>query len=372
VTFVANITFACGTPHGGAVDSTLSLAEQAVRAGHQTQLILPAKDPYQTGRRAMAGLVRLQRLSQRLGQFGWTFHDRLAGIGRSEKRCGVEVVTVHDVPAAVRRRHRPGDLIVVNSMRRLDLDRVTRLAQETGSPVCWYLREDSSLVHAAEVGTAVDVLIANSEPLAAAAEEIAGRRCHFVPSALSLDGLESPVHRKAILLINIQPGRGVDEAISLGRQLPDQHIVLQESWPLDEPAMDHLLTQISGLSNVEVRRRAPRSTIYRDTRIMIAPHAGASQGLHRPRVALETQALGIPMIATDTPGLAAVAASTDLLIPSGSPIDRWIETVQRVDEAFDRYSRAAAEYAKQELKAPSEIWNLFAKACELTDPSVTP
>lgn len=328
---------------------------------------MPAKDPYRTRRRVMSALVRLERLSRLLGRLGWMFHDRLARGERLENRGGVEVVIVNDVPAAVRRRSRPADLLVVNSMRRLDLDRVIRLARSKRSLVCWYLREDSSLVHAAEVGTAVDVLIANSQPLAAATEGITGRRCHFVPSALSLDGLEPPEQRKVILLINIQPGWGVDEAISLGRRLPHQHVVLQESWPLDKPGMDAVLTRVRETPNIEVRRRAARSTIYRDTRVMIVPHAAASEGLHRPRVALETQSLGIPMIAADTPGLAAVAASADLLIPIGSPIDRWEEAVQRVDADFDRYSRTAAEFAERELKAPSEIWNLFAQTCGLTE-----
>jgi glycosyltransferase involved in cell wall biosynthesis len=328
-------------------------------------MIVPMRDPYVTRRRLTAALVKAERLNPRLGSVAWSIHDTVLGASSAETREGVEFRTARDLGAATKRLHPAGGLLVVNSLRRLDLERLLRLTRATGSRSCWYLREDSSLLHASDLGGRVDVLIANSRPLALEAGSISGRFCHFIPSVVSLDGLEPPSRREVILLVNTEPDRGLHEAIALAERLPDLRFVLQESWPTSQHDIDRLEALIANLPNVEFRRRADRSVIYRDARMLISPHSAATIGNQRPRVALEAQALGIPMISYDVPGLAAVSASPDLLIPIGAPVGRWVDAVQKVDAELDRYSREASEFAARELQSPAEIWTSFAAATEL-------
>jgi hypothetical protein len=70
------------------------------------------------------------------------------------------------------------------------------------------------------------------------------------------------------------------------------------------------------------------------------------------------------MIASDLPGLAAVAASPDLLIPKGSSAGAWLEAIERVDADYARYSSVARVFADRELLPPDEIWRRFAVACD--------
>jgi glycosyltransferase involved in cell wall biosynthesis len=356
------ITFACGTPHGGALDSTASLASCAIAAGREVTMVVAAGDSYSRARRVQAGLVRAARVNRLAGRVGWRLHDSLSGATSPEIYADVPILRARDLPAAVARHHRPGGVIVANSVRRLDLERLLDLAKNTRSALVWYLREASSLAFVAELGPRADVVVANARPIAAEAARRAGRECPYVPSVITREGLHEPDTRRSVLLVNAVAAYGLQEALAVGRALPDDHVVLQESWPLSADQLAELLDQLSSLPNVEFRRRGPRSAVYRDARIMIAPHSPEAVGLNRPRVAVESQAVGVPVIAHDVPGLRSVVASPELLVPVGSGADEWVARIRRVDSEYSRFESRAREFADSEMMSPEQVWEAFCVA----------
>lgn len=365
---MASILFACGTPHGGALDSTMSLARSAVEAGHDVRLVIAARDPYAVRPRLTAALVKVERAAPPLGTACWAAYRCLAGRARATTDGELTTWRATDVPAAVSRVMRSTDLLVVNSVRKLDLRRLAELAHRRGARVVWYLREPQSLVAAPELHGHVDVMIANSRPLAASAEAATGRECCYVGSAISRDGLMVPAQRRSLLLVNPVAAFGVEESLALARRMPGEHIVLQESWPLSEAEFDALSARTAALANVEIRRRTSRDQLFRDTKALLAPYSASEAGLSRPRVVLEAQYVGVPVIAHDVPGLASVQASPDLLVPMGTGGPGWAAAVQRLESGYENYCSRAREFADLEMGCPADAWGQFASVCGIDAP----
>jgi glycosyltransferase involved in cell wall biosynthesis len=363
---MTEITFACGTPFGGALDSTAALSELARQAGHHVRLVVAATDPYRTRPRTNAALVRLTSVNQTIGRGAWKLHDRIFRSTTDEVYSDVPILRASDVPSAIGHLHGEGGIIVANSIRRLDLERLIHLAQRRGSRLGWYLREVSSLDFVATLGPKADVLIANSRPLAVEAERLAGRLCPYIPSVLSVDDLPAPVERRSILMVNPIESHGLELVLRIAEQAPNRHFVLQESWLLGEGEAEELERRAAALPNVEFRRKTDRRRVFRDARVMISAHSADAIGLNRPRVALESQILGVPMVAAAVPGLKAVAASADLLVPEGATVGEWLEALDRVDTDYEKYQTEAKRFAERELISPAELWDSFAEASALS------
>jgi glycosyltransferase involved in cell wall biosynthesis len=245
----------------------------------------------------------------------------------------------------------------------LDLRRLLDLAEATSSPTVWYLREETSLAMAGEMGPRVGTLLANSEPLAQHASDLTGRACHFVPSVISREGLSDPVERARLLMVNPIASHGLDTVLSLARTNPQRQFALQESWPLDDGDRAALERAAEVLPNVEVRPRTDRSQVFRDARALLLPHAAYELRSSRPRVALEAQLLGIPIVAHDIPGLAAVAGSPELLVEEGGALEKWVEALDRLDADYDRFSTEARRLAERAMPDAEAVWTAFRAAC---------
>lgn len=359
---MAAVTFACGATMGGAVHSTVALAEEAAAAGHEVRLVVASEDPYARLPRLTSALVRLERGSKGLGAIAWRVHDRLSW-STTVTAGAVPLERASDLPAAVGRVHPPGGLLVINSVRHLDLRRLHDIARRTGSRTVWYLREEASLVTLAEMELKPDALVANSRPLAARAADIWGRPCAYVPSVISRDGLVEPSTRDVLLAINPIPSHGLDSLLALARAAPGRRLVLQESWHLSDADLGALQRAIEPLPNVELRRHADRPLVFRDAWALLLPHSGQELGAARPRVALEAQLLGIPLLAHDISGLSAAAASAELLVPDGAGPQAWIEAIARLEADYERFSRVARAFADREMPSGREVWAAFVEAC---------
>lgn len=356
------LVFACGTPVGGAVDSTLALARAALQAGHDVDLVLPAGDPYVTGGFPEAAIVKLSDRWPRLHEVAWAAYDAVFSKCDVE-RLGIEIRRATNFAGCVGRRVRQRSVMVVNSVRRLDLQRLLRTADRQESAVVWYLRESTALALLDEFGHEVDVLIANSKPLAAEASEMAARDCAYVPSVVDWGDLVEPADRRSILLVNAVESHGLQVALELARLMPERHFVLQESWPLGRAAEDDVRRKLAALPNVEFRSRTQRELVYRDARFLLVPHDPAVVANSRPRVALEAQHLGVPLLAHDIPGLASVAASPENLLAPGSAPQAWAQAINRLDEQYERHVEAARRFAAAEAPSAEAVWSMFVEAC---------
>jgi glycosyltransferase involved in cell wall biosynthesis len=355
-----HITFACGTNEGGALDSTVVLAAAARRHGVHAQVLAPLGEPY-TPSRAISAAVRSRRFGSRIERAAWWSVERVF-LSRGSDRSDQEIVRVRDVPTATSRLAPRPDLLVVSSMRSLDLGRMACLAHRQGIPLLWYLRERSSLDLLPAWGHEVDGILANSSPLAEAASKQSGRPCPFVPSPIDHSELRPPRERTSVLLVNPVPGHGVDVVLHLAELLPTTRFVLQESWSLSSEDTRALRDAVGARANVELRPRRPRHELFEDTSILLAPH-GPEIDLSRPRVALEAQFATVPLVGTDTPGLRAVAAAPELLLAHGSSPESWAAALEAVLERYSYYSKVAHEFARAQIGDADDVYATFASAC---------
>lgn len=354
---VASVIFVCGTPTGGALDSTIELARCGRAHGHDVEVVVAAGDAYRSRRRLHGALVRLERLSARVGAAAWRLHDRFLDDSAPAMFDDVAIWRARDVVATASHLAGSDRVFVVNSVRRLDLRRLVDLAERTSAPVAWYLRETSSLAFVAEFGSRVELLVANSQPLADEARRRSGRPCAYLPSAVALSGLRGPDERTTLLMVNPVPSHGLDIVIQLADAVAPQPVVLQESWPLSDVEVEGLQQLVGAHTNLLFRRRSPRSELFRDTRLLLAPHEESAVGLSRPRVVIEAQAVGIPVIASDLPGLAAAVADASLLVAHDASVDSWVAAVARANADYVGLCSRAAEFSRRELRSAEELWS---------------
>lgn len=351
------------------MESTLAMAGIARDRGVVTTVIAPAADPYSANRVPISLAVRSRRFGGTVERMVWRGVDRVLNATHPDP-TDRSLTRARDVPSALRYLRPPPSLVIVNSLRSLDLGRVLRVAHSSGVPVLWYLRETSALELLPTWAAHVDGLIANSRPLAAAATQ-QGTPCSFIPSFIDTAGLQPPSERTAILLVNPVASHGVDVALALARSLPAHRFVLQESWPLTDADRRHLMAAIGDLPNVELRQRRPGSEVYSDGLLLLAPHDAQFIGLSRPRTALEAQYATLPIVGTDCLGLRSVCASPELLVPPGAPPSAWVQAVELALDDYERWAAAAHRFAVGELPSEDVIWHgLMAawEACALIAP----
>ncbi len=143
--------------------------------------------------------------------------------------------------------------------------------------------------------------------------------------------------------------------------MPDVRFVFQESWPLDEGVRPALESRLAGLANVELRAVVEPAMVFRDAKLLLAPHIGRDQRLNRPRVVVEAQHLGVPVVASDRPGLRSVVASPELLVPCDASIEQWTLVISRALERYDACVQAARFAAATDPGLDADaVWNGFA------------
>jgi glycosyltransferase involved in cell wall biosynthesis len=186
-------------------------------------------------------------------------------------------------------------------------------------------------------------LIASSGFLADKVYRATGRRAEVVypPAELYFDTPGNP--DGVVTMINPHPVKGLDTFVEIARHLPSVNFLLQESWKLDEAALDTLNRRITNLPNVRFAHRvSDMRSVYGQTRLLIVPSRwGEGFGM----VALEAQSCGIPVIASRRGGLPEAVGDGGLLIDDYLNVDAWVAAIDSVLSNAVRYS-ALAERAR--------------------------
>lgn len=351
--------FACGTPYGGALTSTVSLARIASHHGADVRVLAAAGDAYVANRRRIGAAIKLGHVSRRAASVAW--HLVELSTRRTELRevDGFPVHRTNDVPAALRALPQRPDAIILNSLRPLDLRRALDVGDSWGCPIEWVLRETTSLAAIKAMPDAFDALAANSPPLVDEVVARTARECAYVPSHIQL-AAAPPAVRSKILLVNPVAFHGADVAFALAGAMPDQEFVLQESWPLvnaDRAALERCAARHR---NVEVRARVPPGHLFHDTLLLLAPHSGDELRYSRPRVVLEAQSLGIPVVATDLPGLRSASAVPELLVEPGASATTWQAAIERAIAEYEAFSIDARRITSDDSFDAACVWRRFA------------
>lgn len=348
---------------GGSGRSQRQLAAELEARGHEVLFVVHDPRPAKATR---AAYRRLSNLSARtegrsLGRPVAWLRDRP---GRRTTQGEVEGLRYLRTPVPqnalieVVRELRP-DVVVANSVDRWAWRRINALCREHEVPSVLYIREESSLEHL-DTGSVPDLLLANTSSLAARMED-RGYPCAYVPSVIDAASTATESTRKAALAINPIPIKGSELLWELAERLPDIPFVAQESWELTGADLDTARRRARDLPNLELRRAGPPGPgLYGDARVLLAPYLVDS----RPRVVLEAQANGIPVIASDVPALVDAVGEGGVNLPTEGldSVDRWVETMRSLweDEAlYARLSAAARAHASRPDVAPEVIAETF-------------
>lgn len=360
-----NILFVSTTRVGGSGLSQRQLAARLIGRGHRVVILA---DP-EEGHRLTRYLYKRQvNLSTKLR--GHRLRPLLLALQRPFGSRPVPAPE-YDVPVffspvpehAYRRLRRrfPPDVVVASSVDRVSWRRLRAQLKADGIPSVLYLREESAQGHLSISNAPPDLLLANAESLAQRARA-AGFPCVTIPSAIETAATRVDSTRERVLLINPLASHGVDRLWAIARARPDILFAVQESWPLSQTALQRVTAEAASLPNIEFRPRTKDlGLIYRDARLLLAPHRLDN----RPRVVVEAQANGIPVVASAYPGLEEAVGPGGVLVDPDAPDDAWIDTVARLWDDTDRYERlveAAVTHAGRPEIDPDVVTSQFEEA----------
>ncbi len=257
---------------------------------------------------------------------------------------------------ALRRGARP-DVVVASSIERVTWRRLRAQLAAEAIPSVLYLREASAIGHLTITGAPPDLLLANAGSLARGAAD-AGFPCEVVPSVTEVDRARVDTTRETVLLVNPIPLLGGDRLFPIAAARPGLRFVVQESGLLTDEERERVHRLAGGLPNVEVRSFADDpAAVFRDARLLLVPHRVDN----RPRVVLEAQTNGIPVIASDYPGLTESVGPGGTIVEDTDDPAPWL---QAIDDALEpaRYEtlvRAARSHASRPDVVPERIVERF-------------
>lgn len=220
------------------------------------------------------------------------------------------------------------DIVVASSIERPAWRQIRATCESLGVPTALYLREESALAHLHDgVGNHRTVL-ANSQTLVAGARRL-GVDATFVPSLVDLRAARTNSSRERIVLVNPREQHGLHVVPELARSFPTIEFVLQESWPLravERAAIDQILAVHQNVW-FRSRRKSP-ADVFADAAIVLAPHLLDN----RPRTILEALSNGIPVIASDLPGLVESVGPGGIIVDAESGVMGWRDAVARLTQ----------------------------------------
>jgi glycosyltransferase involved in cell wall biosynthesis len=350
------ILFVSGTVTGGAARSTHELAVRLHRRGHDVGVLARRKpacrmNPDRGAASYLPGLVSR----------GWSAVRRQATrrptlvddepypvwVTRFLERAAPFVL--HDF-----RPH----VVVVNSVHRRAWEAIHRATRALCVPLVLYQREHSIVEYLGAWEARPDLLVTNAETHARQA-----LKWRFepvtIPSVVDLEQCRIDSSRERILFVNPVASRGLDTALRVASLRPDLPFVFQESWPLARRDRRELTRMAAQLGNVEFRRfAADVSSVYRDARVLLAPYDGDN----RPRVVLEAQSNGIPVLATDCAGLREAVGAGGVFVSRSAPIDEWVASLAALwedHESYDECARRAVQHAQRPDVDPDRLTGRF-------------
>ncbi len=251
------------------------------------------------------------------------------------------------------------DIVIGSSIARATWRTIQQTCSDLHIPTALYMREATATGHLSpRQGHPFhedDLLLANSHTLVAAARDF-GRLAHFVPSVVDLDRAAVDSTRERILLINPRREHGVELIQQLAAQFRTIEFVLQESWQLKTKERHLVDSILARHPNVSFRARTDSpAEVYRDAAIVLAPHRMDN----RPRIILEALSNGIPVIASDLPGLVESVGDGGMIAARPS---EWFDAITKLWQdpvTYRRYQHAAYAHAGRIEVLPENIVTEF-------------
>lgn len=357
---MARILFVSEVTDGGSPRSQRELALQLRSRGHSIEFLVTQLTPHRLTRRAYdlvsdASVALAEKPGAHfLGQVRNIMGSRVVRGEIQGLQHHFAKIIENALPQRIQQT-RP-DAVVVSSVDRWTWRRVRDVCIASGTPVMLYIREDLSLGHVMN-GWLPDILLANAEALSRTLTA-RGHECYCIPSVVDVSATKTLSSRRAVLAINPDPSRGADIFWAVAARLPSIPFVMQEAWPLQGPLLDDTLDRTAALPNVQFRRRMlPGSRLYGDAKLLMVPYRVDN----RPRVVLEAQANGIPVVVSHLPALIEAVGDGGVSVPLDD-IDAWVETIEAIwndDERYAHFARAARDHSQRPEVDPSSLTDQF-------------
>lgn len=334
------VLFVCGVGVGGAVRSTVELADRLAERGHEVVVVVASDHEkskfYDLGVRSAIKLgssglrpvveVMLRRYGRRTSPTS----------GHNDRALVLMSNAPENAAGRIIQEFGP-QIVIVNSIWREQMSWLARDLNSAGIPWGLYIREEHALTHLTVSGLKPDIVLANSEHFTEQAIE-AGVDCTFAPSIVDLSAANADTTRSSVLMINPIAENHPEILVELAERRHDIPCVLQESWPLPTDYRDQLSTVVDRINNLELRPSTPRpADIYRDVRILVATYPSG-----RPRVVLEAQHNGIPVVALSQPSLKETVRDGGLLVEQAASGDEWINVITQLWDDKELYARLAS------------------------------
>lgn len=255
-------------------------------------------------------------------------------------------------------RRNPPDVVVAASIDRVSWRRIRAQCRAAGIATVLYLREASGIGHLTVTGAPPDLLLANARSLADDARA-AGHDCELIPSVVELGKSRVTSTREAVVLVNPIAMLGGDRVWAIAAARPDIPFELRASNIITEAELADIRTRLTDHPNVTLLPFAGTpSDIYARARLLLVPHRVDN----RPRVILEAQDNGIPVVASDYPGLVESVGAGGTIVPDVDDAAPWVQAIGDLWDDPDAYAAAAAaasDHARRDEVNPDRIVERF-------------
>ena len=250
------------------------------------------------------------------------------------------------------------DIVIVNSVERPAWRSIRRSCSQRDVPTVLYVREASGVRHLVDPPSPGDLILANAEAHADAVRAV-GFECHVVPSVIETTHCIVSTDRTQIVMVNPIALYGIELALSIAKELGDLPFTFVESWPLSVRERASLELRCAALGNAQLLpfQRDP-SRVYAHAKILLMLCTVPS----RPRVVLEAQANGIPVLAVNRPGHDEAVGDGGILLGPDASIATWVQTLSSMwnDKAqYESLSAAALHHAVRHDATPEAVADKF-------------
>jgi glycosyltransferase involved in cell wall biosynthesis/GT2 family glycosyltransferase len=242
-----------------------------------------------------------------------------------------------------------------------DWTRALFAATPRNVPVALYVRDREAIEPLADGSVQPDLVLSNAE---AHAEEIRalGLDANAVPSLIDTTRYLVEPTGEAVVFINPVESKGVATAFAIADRRPDIPFHFRESWILSRQIRGEILERAALAGNVEFLPTTDQpAEPYRRARVLLVPYEDGN----RPRVVLEAQVSGIPVLARDDRALREAVGPGGLLVAPDALIDEWVDALAQLwddEQTHARYAAAARQHARRDEVDPERIADSFVDA----------
>lgn len=329
---------------GGAEWSTHLIAEGLKRLGHDVAVMCSIYPKDALGIR--------NRIARRVGRVKFPYDT---GLGYPVYRGWDPIKSFASVTAD----WRPDRIVVIGAPPRAY--ELAVVSVELGYRTFYQVRDIAFDSHGGDISSVQELtFIANSEFTRARIKEVLGRDSQVILPPIAPERCKVERPGKRVLMINPDPRKGGDAALSLAELCPDIPFLIQESWSSNKTLVD-MKRKARAFKNVLWKSpQMDMRNVYSQAKILLVPsRLEEAWG----RVVSEAQVSGIPSIASRLGGLPESVGPGGVLVDVDADISTWEKTLRSLwdsTDIFNQYSKAAIAHAQRpEMRPSSQAKLLF-------------